>query len=69
MRVGDGNIAGVARRNFEICVDTNGSFAISNKIGSVDVVKVGAGVDETVVMLRGRISEGAVGGGGGGMGW
>ena len=57
MRVGDGNIAGVARRNFEICVDTNGSTAIINYNASVDVVKVGADVDETIVTLRRMISE------------
>jgi hypothetical protein len=60
MRVGDGNIAGVARRNFEICVDGNGSRSISNFIAAVDVVKVGTDVDETVVTLRGGISEWAV---------
>jgi hypothetical protein len=58
MRVGDGSIAGVARGNFETCVDTNGSFAILNNIATVDAVKVCSYVDETVVTLSGgEISE------------
>jgi len=69
MRVCDGNIAGVTRCNFEICVDTNGSKAITWIIVTVDVVKVGADIDETVVTLRGGGKRGESGGGVGGGGW
>ncbi len=68
MRVGDGNIASVARSDFEICVDTNARRSISNRMASVDVVKVGAGVDETVVTLRRGYKRGGSGGCGSGCG-
>ena len=57
MRVGDGDIVVVARRNFEICVDANQSNRILKNMASFDVVKVGAGVDVTVVELRGWMSD------------
>ncbi len=53
MRVREGNITGIARRNFEICVDANESSSVSDDVASIDVVKMGADVDETVVTLRG----------------
>ncbi len=58
MRVCNFNIAGVARSNFEICVDRNGDMTIFKKNASVDVVKVGADVDETIVTLRGGDQRG-----------
>jgi hypothetical protein len=57
MRVRDGDIVVVARRNFEICVDANQSNGILKNMASFDVVKVGTGVDVTVVELRGWMSN------------
>ena len=54
MRVRHFNIAGVAWSNFKPGINTNGRTAISNVSLSIDVVKVGAGVDEAVVELKGR---------------
>jgi hypothetical protein len=51
MRVRHFNIAGVAWSNFKPGINTNGRFAIFKAILSVDVVNVGAGVDEAVVEL------------------
>ena len=51
MRVRHFNIAGVAWSNFKPGINTNGRTAISNVILSIDVVNVGAGVDETLVAL------------------
>ena len=51
MRVRHFNIAGVAWSNFKPGINTNGRFAIFNFIPSIDVVSVGAGVDEALVAL------------------
>ena len=51
MRVRHFNIAGVAWSNFKPGINTNGRTAISNVILSIDVVNVGAGVDEALVAL------------------
>ena len=52
MRVRHFNIAVVqARRNFKPGINTNGRIAISDVILSIDVVNVGAGVDEALVAL------------------
>ena len=51
MRVHHFNIAGVARSNFEIGINTNGRKAIFNVILPIDVANVGAGVDEALVAL------------------
>ena len=52
MRVRHFNIAGVAWSNFKPGINTNGRFAIFNFIPSIDVVSVGAGVDEALVALQ-----------------
>ena len=51
MRVRHFNIAGVAWSNFKPGVNTNGRRAIFNNSLSLDVVNVGAGVDEALVAL------------------
>ena len=51
MRVRHFNIAGVAWSNFKPGINTNGRIAISDVILSIDVVNVGAGVDEALVAL------------------
>ena len=51
MRVRHFNIAGVAWSNFKPGIDINGRTAIFNVSLSIDVVKVGAGVDEALVAL------------------
>ena len=51
MRVRHFNIAGVAWSNFKPGINTNGRFAIKNDSLSIDVVNVGAGVDEALVAL------------------
>ena len=51
MRVRHFNIAGVAWSNFKPGIDINGRIAISNVLLSIDVVNVGAGVDEALVAL------------------
>ena len=60
MRVRHFNIAGVAWSNFKPGIDTNGRTAIFNDSLSIDVMNVGAGVDEAVVALK----EGGGGGSG-----
>jgi hypothetical protein len=51
MRVRHFNIAGVAWSNFKPGINNNGRNAISNKIPSINVANVGAGVDEALVAL------------------
>ena len=51
MRVRRFNIAGVAWSNFKSRINTNGRTAIFNQGLSIDVVNVGAGVDEALVAL------------------
>ena len=51
MRVRHFNIAGVAWSNFKPGINNNGRFAIINISLSIDVVNVGAGVDEALVAL------------------
>jgi hypothetical protein len=51
MRVRHFNIAGVAWSNFKPGINTNGRIAISNESLSIDVVNVGAGIDEALVPL------------------
>lgn len=51
MRVRHFNIAGVAWSNFKPGINTNGRTAIFNDNLSIDVVNVGAGVDEALVAL------------------
>ena len=51
MRVRHFNIAGVAWSNFKPGINTNGRIAIINDSLSIDVVNVGAGVDEALVEL------------------
>ena len=53
MRVRHFNIAGVAWSNFKPGVNTNGRNAIEFVIRSIDVVNVGARVDEALVALGG----------------
>ena len=71
MLVGHFNIAVVqAWSNFKPGINTNGRVAVFNCIPCIDVVNVGAGVDEAFVEL-GRGVEGmgsGRGGGGGGQG-
>jgi hypothetical protein len=45
------NIAGVAWNNFKPGINTNGRFAIFNDSLSIDVVNVGASIDEALVAL------------------
>ena len=52
MRVRHFNIAGVAWSNFKPGINTNGRIAILNFSLSIDVVNVGAGVDEALVALQ-----------------
>ena len=51
MRVRHFNIAGDAWSNFKPGINTNGRIAILNDTLSIDVVNVGAGVDEALVAL------------------
>ena len=51
MRVRHFNIAGVAWSNFKSGINTNGCIAIFDESLSIDVVNVGAGVDEALVAL------------------
>ena len=51
MRVRHFNIAGVAWSNFKPGINVNGRIAIFNVSLSIDVVSVGAGVDEALVAL------------------
>ena len=51
MRVRHFNIAGVAWSNFKPGINVNGRTAIFNESLSIDVVNVGAGVDEALVAL------------------
>jgi hypothetical protein len=52
MRVRHFNIASVAWSNFKPGVNTNGRRALFDLSLSIDVVSVGAGVDEAIVALR-----------------
>ena len=52
MRVRHFNIAGVAWSNFKPGIDINGRIAIFNDSLSIDVMNVGAGVDEAHVELQ-----------------
>ncbi len=52
MRVRHFNIAGVPWSNFKPRIKTNGRIAIINENTSIDVVNVGAGVEEALVDLR-----------------
>ena len=53
MRIGNFNVAGIARSNFEPGVNINQSLAILNNIATIDVVSVCDRVNEPVVALRG----------------
>ena len=53
MGIGNFNVAGIARSNFEPGVNINKSIAISNIIATTDVVSVCDGVNVSVVALRG----------------
>lgn len=53
MGIGNFNVAGIARSNFEPGVNINGSFAIVLKIAIIDVASVCDGVNVSVVALRG----------------
>ena len=53
MRIGNFNVAGIARSNFEPGVNINKSRAISNIIATTDVASVCDGVNVPVVALRG----------------
>ena len=52
MRVRHLNIAGVAWSNFKPGINTNRRTAVFNVSLSIDVVNVGAGVDEALVALQ-----------------
>ena len=52
MRVRHFNIAGVAWSNFKSGIDINGRTAITNESLSIDVMNVGAGVDEALIELQ-----------------
>ncbi len=52
MRIGNFNVAGIARSNFEPGVNINKSTAIFNIIATIDVVSVCDRVNEPVVALR-----------------
>jgi hypothetical protein len=53
MRIGNFNVAGIARSNFEPGVNINKSTAISKFIATIDVVSVCDRVNEPVVALQG----------------
>ena len=53
MRIGNFNVAGIARSNFEPGVNINKSLAILNIIATTDVVSVCDRVNVSVVALRG----------------
>ena len=53
MRIGNFNVAGIARSNFEPGVNINKSIAIVNSIATIDVVSVCDRVNVSVVALRG----------------
>ena len=53
MRIGNFNVAGIARSNFEPGVYNNKCVAISKYIATIDVVNVCDGVNVPVVALRG----------------
>ena len=62
MRVRHFNIAGVAWSNFKPGINTNGRTAIINDSMSIDVMNVGASIDEAVVALKeGRVEGGVRG--------
>jgi hypothetical protein len=54
MRIGNFNVAGIARSNFEPGVNINESTAIFNNT-SIDVMYVSSGVNVAVVALRGVV--------------
>ena len=53
MRIGNFNVTGIARSNFEPGANINESLAISKLIATIDVVSVCDGVNKPVVALRG----------------
>ena len=53
MRIGNFNVAGIARSNFEPGVNINKSLATSNPIATTDVASVCDRVNVSVVALRG----------------
>ena len=53
MRIGNFNVAGIARSNFEPGVNINECLTIPNYIATIDVVNVCDGVNISVVALRG----------------
>ena len=53
MRIGNFNVAGIARSNFEPSVNIYKSTTILNNIATIDVVSVCDGVNVSVVALRG----------------
>ena len=52
MRIGNFNVAGIARSNFEPGVNINKSLAILNNIATIDVASVCDRVNVSVVVLR-----------------
>ena len=58
MRIGNFNVAGIARSNFETGIDGNESLAILKFIATIDVANVCDGVKVPVVALRGEADEG-----------
>ncbi len=52
MRVRHFNIAGVAWSNFKPGINTNGRIAIFHVSLSIDVMNVGASIDEALVALQ-----------------
>ncbi len=57
MRIGNFDVAGIARSNFEPRVYDNKCVAISNEIATIDVMNVRDGVNVSVVALRGVRGE------------
>ena len=57
MRIGNFNVAGIARSNFEPGVNINESLTIPNYIATIDVVNVCDGVNVFVVALRGVMGK------------
>ncbi len=58
MRIGNFNVTGIARSNFETSIDVNESLAILKFITTIDVADVCDGVKVPVVALRGEADEG-----------
>ena len=53
MRIGNFNVAGIARSNFEPGVNINRRVAILNYVARVNVMNVGNGIDVAVMALGG----------------